>query len=399
MILLPNGCKCSELQVNPKNWDTSKASIKKNWYIYYRFYDPKAKELYPKGKLRIIKGMNDAKTLGERQEVVRALMSLELNELKTLGYNPITEQHLTPITAQFLINPDTLFIDALKQAFAKANYMGHTKSDIKSVLNYVEKAAILLRFDYLSIKDIKPSHIMLILEQCGKIKDRWSANNHNTYIKYLSILFGQLIQLRCVEYNPVRDIKKKKVTKQLREVLSPEQCQEIDQFTMEFDVHLWRFIHIFFHSGSRTTEILRVQGEHVDLKRQKVKYLVLKGQEYQWVERTIKNVALPLWQQAMEGCGSQDFVFSKGLKSGTKPIRAEQISRRWRTQIKKKLGISCDFYSLKHLNTDQTSALLGLKEASIHNSHKSTGITMTYAVTEKERIHQKIKEIDNQFGK
>jgi integrase len=164
-------------------------------------------------------------------------------------------------------------------------------------------------------------------------------------------------------------------------------------------VHLWRFIHIFFHSGSRTTEILRVQGEHVDLKRQKVKYLVLKGQEYQWVERTIKNVALSLWQQAMEGCGPQDYVFSKGLKPGAKPIRAEQISRRWRTHIKKKLGISCDFYSLKHLNTDQTSALLGLKEASIHNSHKSTGITMTYAVTEKERIHQKIKEIDNQFGK
>jgi integrase len=157
------------------------------------------------------------------------------------------------------------------------------------------------------------------------------------------------------------------------------------------------FIHIFFHSGSRTTEILRVQGEHVDLKKQKVKYLVLKGQQNELVERTIKDIALPLWQFAMEGCGPKDFIFSSGLKPGPKAIRAEQISRRWRTHIKKKLGIACDFYSLKHLNTDQTSAILGLNAAAAHNSHKSTIITQTYAVNEKERQHEQLKKINNGF--
>ena len=255
----------------------------------------------------------------------------------------------------------------------------------------------MLRFDYVCIKEIKPSHLMMILEQCGKIKDTWTANTYNTHKKYLSILFGQLIQQQAIEFNPVRDIKKHKTVKQLREILTPEECQAIDAFTKKFDENLWRFIHIFFHSGSRTTEILRVQREHVNLQKQKVKFLILKGQQHEWVERTIKDIALPLWKKALEGCGTKDFVFSKGLKPGAKMIRAEQISRRWRTHIKKKLGIDCDFYSLKHLNTDQTATLLDLNTAAAHNSHGSTKITMTYAVNEKQRMHERLKGLQNSF--
>ncbi|RYE32379.1 MAG: hypothetical protein EOP48_31075, partial [Sphingobacteriales bacterium] len=363
MILLPNGCKCSEPKVSPSNWESPKASLKKNWYIYYRFYDPSEKEKYPKGKLRIIKGMNEAKTVGERQEIVRALIHLELGELKTMGFNPILERHITPLDQLHSINPDTPLLQALQGALTKASFNERTYADIKSVLKYVEKAALLLRLDYLPVKEIRPSHLLLLLEQCGKIKERWSANTYNAYLKYLSILFGQLLQHQAVEFNPARDLKKKKNVRKLREILSPEECQQIDDFTKEYDEALWRFIHIFFHSGSRNTEILRVQGEHVNLKKQKVKYLVLKGQQHEWVERTIKDIALPFWQSALENCGPKDYVFSVGLKPGKKPIRPEQITRRWRTHIKKKLGIECDFYSLKHLNTDQTAAALDLKTA------------------------------------
>jgi site-specific recombinase XerC len=398
MILLPNGCECNEPKVSPSNWESPKAPLKKNWYIYYRYYDPMEKAKYPKGKLRIIKGMNEAKTVSERQEIVKALIHLELGELKTLGFNPILEKHVAPLNTLHSINPDTPLIQALQGALSKAKFGERTYADIKSVLKYLEKAALLLRLDYLAVKDTRPSHLLLLLEQCGKIKDNWSANTYNAYLKYLSILFGQLLQHQAVEFNPARDLKKKKNTKKLREILSLEECLQIDTFTKSYDEALWRFIHIFFHSGSRTTEILRVQGEHVSLKKQKVKYLVLKGQQHEWVERTIKDIALPFWQKALENCGSKDYVFSVGLKPGEKAIRAEQISRRWRTHLKKKLGIKCDFYSLKHLNTDQTAALHDLRTASAHNSHKSTKTTLAYAVNEKERVHQKIKEVGNCFG-
>lgn len=398
MILLPNGCKCSEPKVSPSNWQSPKASLKKSWYIYYRFYDPTQQGAYPKGKLRIIKGMNEAKTIQERQSITEALINLELSELKGLGFNPILEKHVTPLEARRSISKETPFVEALRIAFEKAAYVGKTYTDIKSVLKYIETAALHLRLDYVAIGEIRPSHILLLMEQCGKDKDRWTANTHNVYLKYLSILFGQLLQHQAVEFNPVRDIKKKKTVKNLRAVLSPAECRKVDEFTKDFDQKLWRFIHIFFHSGSRTTEILKVRGEHVNLKTQKVKYLVLKGQQHQWVERTIKDIALPLWNEALKGCRAKDYVFSKGLKPGDTSIRSEQITRRWRTHIKGKLGIDCDFYSLKHLNTDQTSALLDLKTASAHNSHKSTRTTLTYAVNEKERVHQKLKSVQNSFA-
>lgn len=400
MITLPNDCRCSPLKVNPRNWESLRASVKKDWFIYYRFYDPQHRKKFPKGKLRIIKGMNETKNVSVRQNIVRALIQVELNELKNLGYNPITERHVTPVTTARIISPDTFVLDALRLAFTKADYKTHTHSDIKTVLRYVEQAVIHLQFQfqYISIKDIKASHIMLILEQCAIIKQKkWSNNQFNVYVKYLSILFSQLLQYQAVEYNPLRGIRKKKTIKKLRKVLSLEERQKIDEHIKEFDEHFWRFIHIFFHSGSRTTEILRVQGEHVDLKRQKVQYLLLKGQQYEWVERTIKDVALPLWEKAMENCSPKEYVFSEGLKPGPNPIDASQISRRWRTQVKKKLGINCDFYSLKHLNTNQISALMGIETASAHNSHKSTNITMTYAVNEKERMHERLKGVNNGF--
>ena len=129
-----------------------------------------------------------------------------------------------------------------------------------------------------------------------------------------------------------------------------------------------------------------------------MKYLILKGQQYEWVTRTIKDVALPLWQRALQGCDPKNYIFSVALKPGPNKIREEQISRRWRTHIKEKLGIKCDFYSLKHLNTDQTSAMLGLSMAASHNSHKSIATTRVYAVNEYNRIHEQLKKVDNHFA-
>ena len=49
MLSLPNGCSCSDLAVFPANWKLKNASIKAEWYIYYRFHAPKFKDI-PKYK-------------------------------------------------------------------------------------------------------------------------------------------------------------------------------------------------------------------------------------------------------------------------------------------------------------------------------------------------------------
>lgn len=64
MIKLPNYCSCSELSVFPKNWKSKNARITINWYIKYRYYDPRLVQ----PRQVVLKGMNQFKNLVERQD-------------------------------------------------------------------------------------------------------------------------------------------------------------------------------------------------------------------------------------------------------------------------------------------------------------------------------------------
>jgi integrase len=290
-------------------------------------------------------------------------------------------------------------VPALELALAKMKCERHTKEDATSVLKYAKQAAQQLKYDSLPIKDIKRKHIRLILDQCARTKARWSANTFNYYRAYLSLLFKELVEREAIEFNPVKEIAKQKATKLMRTVLRP-----IDKVLIK--VHLtrkapefYRFIQIFFHSGARIGELLRLKGSDVNLKTQKYKCLIKKGKSFREVERTIKDLALPYWTEALQHCGKEGIVFSVGLQPGKKVIRSEQVTRRWEVHVKRDLKVIADFYSLKHLNTDETAALLCIKDAAAHNSHTSTVITMKhYAVGEKERQHERLKKVGNRFA-
>lgn len=78
-----------------------------------------------------------------------------------------------------------------------------TLTDIKSVINGVEKSATQLRLNELAISNIKRKYIKMILTHCGKINPRWSANRFNKYRAYLIILFGELMEMEAIEHDPV----------------------------------------------------------------------------------------------------------------------------------------------------------------------------------------------------
>lgn len=203
MIQLPNGCYCSDLKVNPSNWQQARASVKKDWYIYFRFYDPKFKdqEKYRKGKLVIVKGMNEFKTLAERQEVCRQIMRFEVDRMARDGYNHITGQSIAPVEIEGDIDPNTPVLNALDMALARLSYEPHTREDIESVLKYFGEAAGQLRLDMLPISEVRRKHVKLILAQTGKNKGGWSATNFNKYRGYLMSLFKELVSCEAMDAN------------------------------------------------------------------------------------------------------------------------------------------------------------------------------------------------------
>jgi integrase len=446
MIYTFNGCYRSEIKVTPKNWHTKKASTATPWRIHYRFYDPAFKNdpKYKKGKQVPIKGMNHVTTLGDRQAITRCLIADEMRDIDKLGYNPITGVYMAPQAGDSSqdITADTPLLPALKAVLKSCDVDHDTRIDMTSALKYFEESAVALKKDFTPLREIKSKDIRLILDNCRNLvvtqivnkrievkgkaiierkpdgtpvktvvqrKKVWNERQFNHYRKYLSILFAEIERQEIIEYNPVEKIPKKEIAVDpdaKRPVLSLDQRRQVDAYLKEKFPAFHRFIHIFFHSGARRKELMRLQGKNVDIEGQRFKVLVNKRKKKTWVWKTIKDVALPYWQDAMKDCGPMDFVFSAGLVPGAVPIRPEQVTRRWKEHVKKDLGIDPDLYSLKHLHTTEVRTELekagvpdSAKELAEHNSHTSGAMVIKiYDVEHDKREHKKVKGVQNSFA-
>lgn len=400
MILLPFECYCSELKVHPKNWQSSKVSMKKDWYVYYRFYDPIFKEnpRYKKGKLVVIKGMNLLKTLPERQKETKVLIEQEINKLRDRTYNPITNKSTEQILPQLDIEPSTGFNQALTMAEKRISAADSTKRDLKSVLKFVTNASIQLGYSGLAISTISRKHLKQLLSHIDASNGE-SAHRYNKIRSYLMILFKELIELEAIEVNPLRDLAKRKTIQRFRKLPSIENRKKINEYLKNHEYRFWLFMQIFFHSGARLTEMMMLRMQDINLTNQSFLITIKKGNAFKEVLRPIKNIALPYWIEAIKGADSDDYIFSKKLLPGKSPIRSFQITKRWNRHIKKKLGINEDFYSLKHLNLDETASILDINDASAMASHNSTSITSRYyAIGEKQRQNERLKKIENKFA-
>lgn len=409
MKTLPNECTCTDVWASPENWKTvtAKSSLKKNWYVQCVFYDPLFADKYPKG-FPYRKKLNKFKTL----ELRKAAVQLYLDEIPKLfeekGWNPITKTFMIepepepePDKKELEeLLPETPFLLALSMARKSKVIADSTDKDIKYMLVKIEKAAKELRFDNFQISEVKRKHIRSILDYLERTEDTFSAHKFNKYRGYLSVLYNEMIEYEAVEGNIIDGIKKRIHEKDIREVLSDDQRVIVNKYLRDSFPDFWRFTIIYFHSGGRIRELLDLKTEHVDLVNQTYKTLVKKGRQYVWVKRPIKDIAIDLWIKSLYNAQKGDYLFSDGLIPGPNRIRREQISRRWKMHIKDKFKIIADFSALKHLNLDETAAILSMADAAKMASHTSTKMVENhYAVGEKERQINRLKTIDNPFVK
>lgn len=401
MIKLENGCSYSPLKVVPKNWKFANAPLNRTWYIYYRFKDPNHLAQWPKGKLKIIKsGLNEIRSLQERRQGVSALIKNEVDLLENKGYNPILNKCIN-ITGfgDYIIHPATGFVEALKLAGKRLDKAESTMSDISSILNGVEKAARGLNMENLAISSIKRRHVISILDYCKETNPRFSSNRYNKYKAYLGMLFKELKKIETIEESPTNEIEKKIVTRKIRTLLNMNEREKINNTLRENNYPFWRFMQIFFHSGAREAELMKIQKKDVNINDGYFIITVNKRGVPTQEKRPIKNSVLHLWKELVFEAEHQDFIFGKGLLPAKVGISERQITRRWKTHVKDKLGIEADFYSLKHLNLDETAELLSISDAAKLAGHQSTRTTEKhYAINEEERFRKKIQELDNSFA-
>jgi site-specific recombinase XerC len=422
---LLNGCSRTKFSVYPTNWHTKKASISKDWYVWYRYTDPLYKDLYPHGKLEPVRGMNHIKNREERQIATRQILQELYRLIDHHNYNPITKRinlpnNRTDIVVDEIL-PETPFIDALRAAKKRLKYIQHTLNDVGYVIDGTEEAAKALGYDKLFISAISRKHIVRIFEQCASKNDRFSTNRQNSYRSYLLALFKILLKQEAVTHNPITGIDKEATIKDEPEMLTKKEREKIDKHLRERNYNFWRYMQIFFHSGGRTTELLSLTEQHVDVAQQRYKTLIRKRKSSAWVWRPIKDIALPLWMEIQREIqvkhekfptiNKELYFFGEGLIPNWDSIRPDQITKRWRYWVQSDespgLGIKKGFYKIKHLNatevmdalTNEISIEDAEKEVAEMNAHTSTEmLQQVYDTKNKIRKLDRIKRVRNTFA-
>lgn len=384
-MMLINGCSMSTPSVYPPNWkEGGKELLEVDWRIQYYFHDPEYNERWPKGKLCIVKGMNEFKTLEDRRAVTNAIIDSELKNLNE-GWNPITKTMMVDDSIDYSeLNPELPFIKAFYLALDKLSCTDRHRNEVKLVVDRLSKTATKLKIQNITIENLKRKDLKRLLHAVG-----FTPKYFNHARAYISSLFVELIEEDCCDVNLVRDIRKQQVITETREVLSDEELERVENHLKSTNYSFYRYARIFMFSGARTTELLQIKRSDVNLEDQEFTVLIKKGKQYKKVTKVILPETLHLWEEVCKNAKSTDYIFSSGLVAGVNSIRPDQIRRRWKLHVKDPLNITADFYALKHKMLDLVDEETAKKLA----SHTNLRTTSIYRVNQEKRDREELKKL------
>lgn len=376
------GCSYTEFWVSPANWQkATKKDLSKDWFVECVFFDPRYEKKYPKG-FSFRKKANKPQTIEER----KALISFFLKSIPQQfndGYNPITKKYMNLRNEG--LYPDLLFIEAYRRALEiKSGTKSHLYN-IKRAIDRLEEASEALGMQYIKIKDLRRVDLKRMLDYL-KLTDKY----YNKFVIYFSSLYRELIEYECCESNITRDIYPKKTFKEPRLVLEKNELDRVRKHLEEIHPDFYRYMMIFLYSGARNTELFRLQRKDVDLDKQEFVILLEKGGQYKRCTKVILSPALEYWQDICSECKSpDDYLFALNFVPSKKMGNKEIVTRFWKRNVKDKLGIEADFYSLKHYMLDN----LDSDTAMLLASHTNKNTTAIYQVNKAKKDREMLKQL------
>jgi len=396
---LPNGNRASYPAIHGK-------TLADTWYIKYRFYPkiiPPEWVAKKKTHLQVVikSDLNQIKNLKERRQEANALLA-EITRLLKDGANPITSELQAPIQVNYEVDPETGFIDALYFALEKKkpDIERPTYNTLSSMLGFIATAARAMNTYNFPAGKLTPREVSITLDRACVDKNN---KTYNRYKKDLSGLFKVLCPLVGIA-NPVTGLPNKQVKKEVKTILTDEQRRLVDRHLKKKKQNRFRlFLRLFYTSGSRMEEILRLRGKDVNLVDQWFLVDIKKGAYKRDVVKTIGNTAIRYWKLALKNVAPDDYIFSIGLNPGKHRIPAKQITIRWKNHVKAKplpngwyggLNIKVDLNALRHSALTQISNRYSDSVAAGHAEHTSLAmIRSIYNVDHDKLKHEQDKKV------
>lgn len=380
MAQLPNNCRRSKYGITPKDWqDGGSKLLGETWRVRWRFYDDNT------GKTKEIKeeDFNRFGTVGERRSSVATYIESQEALLYDNGWNPIERTYTKPLvkTETGDITKYTPVAEAYEFARKKLKVIDDTMTrEVQPQMRSIKAAIIKLGYQDVSIWDFTLKNVFLVAEQAAiTSKGAYSADKYNRIRKVLDWLYKILIKLEVAQANYARSLDRQKAAPlPPKKEMPAGERKIVNDHLLKTSRRFWLFIRIFWHVGSRATELLRVQRKHVDFGKGIVTCLTLKGAQYEYVEHPMVDASREFWIEACAGAGPDDYIFSfDGLNIGPKPATKNAIKLRWE-RLEDATGIKGGMYRLKHTHTTAVKKKIGTAGAALLNAESEEMIKQVY---------------------
>lgn len=388
-----------KMSVSPKDWETGgKGLLKKEWVIRYRYYNDDAGE----SKQVWLSDFNRYEVLEERRHQLRGAIEFEINRLVNHGYDPIAKTYVVPLKKHQPgdISKYMPFTGALEYASKRLKVSEETMShEVKWCLNAITNASIRLRHNEIPIHEINQLHLKPIFEQAALKKDgEFSADKYNRMRKVCIMFYHELFEYKIVDLNiPLAMRKQKGIIKRLPTILTPEQRKAISEYLYDNYRPFWLYLQCFFSVTPRSSEMCRLKVGDVDIANGRVKFLIKKGTHYREAYRPIPDVSLKYWIESVGQAPAEWYLFGRGKKPNTIPIKSYQIHKSWYRHIQEKLGIDITFYKVKHLKLTMLSDELGSEVAAMQGNESIEMIERHYNVNSDKNKEKLLKRFKSEF--
>lgn len=345
-------------------------ALKKPWYVYYKFLDPKTGRL--KRQSNIKAGANFFKNKKQRLAHLKAIQK-SLLVLLEFGFNPYEDNSERKIAfragrepieekkeakkaeslpaqsslptesiSQTTVNEAVRFVLNLKKNTLAANSYRNYQSRIKRFQEY-------LKDENLDNGPIQHVNKKVVNNYLNKVLEASSARNRNNTRTDLSSFFQTLVDNEMVNNNIVTAIRVYKTKPVKNKTYTPDMLEKIESYLKESDPLLLLFVQFISYPFLRPVEVCRLKIGDLDLKDKKLR---VKTKTKHSKIKIIPDILL----QELPDLSAEDpnhLLFTQDKIGGEWPVdenqRRDYFSKRFK-KVKKHfdLGTEYGLYSFRH---------------------------------------------------
>jgi integrase len=355
----------------PKLYD-AKGDIKKDWYVYYSFFNSSSKKLE---RLKIKAGINKEKTVDARR-IAAGLVITKLTEDLLNGYNPFDK----PLIRGSVLSETYYLSNILMNYFIKKKEILRKKT-ISTYSTKIEYFCAWLKKNYpgIEVKDFTEKTAREFIEFVKKEKK--SNTTINSYFITLKTLFNEMWKDDLFLKNPFSKIKRYPEVRQGKLPFKEYHKEVLKKQLQEKNQQLWLFVQFIYYCFIRPGELrlLKVEAINVDNSTIVIDAGISKNKKTQYVAipKPLLNI---IKEKNLNTYPDNYFIFGRDGLPGPEPRKDDYFNRAHK-EITDFMGLGRRYtlYSWKSTGAvDAVRSGLGLKDIQLQLRHSSLEMTDIY---------------------